>query len=257
MKKLLSIVFILGFIGSIFAQSTTPRFGTKKSDDNTGRVLTYALISPTYAASVTIKPNAYETIVNMDTLTGSLTLISTITNCKLADKLSVILFADASNRAVTFSTGFASGSTVIVPGGTTITLNFVFNGTTGWVVDGAKPAGYRSVVGTAYTATATVTASELAGGLLTVTSGTATLTLPTATLLATQLGATAGSVFDFQVLNVLAGGTVTIAVGSGITAVSAVTGGTTLTLANSATAGAAGFRITFISTTVATISRIY
>lgn len=109
---------------------------------------------------------------------------------------------------------------------------------------------------TAYTATGAITAAELAGGLITITSGTDTLTLPTATLLATELGAGAGSIFDFTLQNSASGGTALLAVNTGIVVASAVTGGDDLSLANSATAGIATFRITFISATVATISRI-
>lgn len=114
----------------------------------------------------------------------------------------------------------------------------------------------RKNTSTAYTATGSVSAAQLAGGLLTITSGTDTLTLPTATLLATQLTATAGTIFEFSVLNIASGGTCLLAVNTGIVAASALTGGTSLSLANSATVGAATFRITFLSTTAATISRI-
>jgi hypothetical protein len=261
--------------------------------------------------------DAYETTVKFGTLTGALTLTATITNCHATDKLSLIFVADGTNRVVTFSTGFASGGNITVNSGTTMTVNFVFNGTTGWVQQtandlvtglagdgtvgapsigftsdtdnglyrigannyGAAAAGakvldisatglgvtgrlttttgtVRKNTSTAFTGNATVTAAQLSGGLLTITSGTDTLTLPTATLLASELGAAAGTIFEFSVLNVASGGTCLLVVGSGITAVSAITGGTVLSLANSATQGAATFRITFISTTVATISRI-
>lgn len=108
---------------------------------------------------------------------------------------------------------------------------------------------------TAYTANATVTASELAGGLLTVTSGTLTLTLPTTSLIATQIGAGAGSYLEFSVLNNGSGGTVTIAVGSGMTA-SDFPGTNTLTRTVSATVGIARFRIHFLSATASTLTRI-
>lgn len=111
-------------------------------------------------------------------------------------------------------------------------------------------------VQTAYTTSATVTAAELNGGMLANTGTVAiTLTLPTATQMATQLGAAAGSSFDFTVLNNASGGTVTIAVGSGITA-SGFPGTNTLTLANSATVGIARFRLHFLSATAATLTRI-
>jgi hypothetical protein len=108
---------------------------------------------------------------------------------------------------------------------------------------------------TTYTASATVTAAQLAGGVLTVSSGTVTLTMPTGTDAGTQLGAGAGSTFDFIVLNIASGGTATVAVNTNIVA-SGFPSSNTLTLANSATIGVATFRLTFISASVATLTRI-
>ena len=103
----------------------------------------------------------------------------------------------------------------------------------------------------------TLTAAEVATGLIIWTGGSLTLTLPTAANLATQLNATKGTVFEFVVDNSGGSGTVTIAASASILYASAVTGGTTTTLANSATVGVGGWRITFISTTAAVISRLH
>ncbi len=109
---------------------------------------------------------------------------------------------------------------------------------------------------TAINTTATVTAAQLAGGLLTSTSAaTVTMTLPTATAMATQIGAGQGTTFDFVVDNSAGANVVTVAVGSGIVA-SGFPGTNTLTLASSATVGTAVFRLTFISATAATLARI-
>jgi hypothetical protein len=117
-----------------------------------------------------------------------------------------------------------------------------------------QPNVYKATA-TTYTASATVTAPQLMGGLLTVSSGTCTLTLPTATQIGAQIGANSGTTFEFVLLNIASGGTATIAVGSGITA-SGFPGTNTLTLANSATIGVACFRLTFLSSTAATLTRI-
>lgn len=104
--------------------------------------------------------------------------------------------------------------------------------------------------------TATLEASELATGYITSTSAAAvSLTLPTATLLAAELGAVAGSSFEFIVDNTAGANTVTIIVGAGITAATPViTGGATLTVS---VANAIGiFRIVFSSATVAKLFRI-
>ncbi len=108
---------------------------------------------------------------------------------------------------------------------------------------------------TAVNVTGAISASALAGGLITSTSvATVTATLPTATLLATELGAVKGTTFDFVVDNISGANIVTVAVGTGITAGTAVlTGGATLTVAS----GAVGvFKLIFTSTTAARIFRI-
>ena len=107
-------------------------------------------------------------------------------------------------------------------------------------------------------AAATLTAAEVATGLISWTGAALTLTLPTATDLATQLNATKGTVFEFVVDNTGGSGTVTIAASASIIYASTVTtGGSVTTLANSATVGIGGWRITFISTSAAVISRLH
>lgn len=104
--------------------------------------------------------------------------------------------------------------------------------------------------------TAAITAAELATGRLTSTSAAAvTATLPTATLLANELRADAGSRFQFLVDNSAGANTVTIAVNTGITVGTApITGGGTLTVS---VANAIGlFELFFTSTTAAILRRI-
>jgi hypothetical protein len=109
----------------------------------------------------------------------------------------------------------------------------------------------------AVNSTATISAAELAKGYVTSTSAAATtITLPTATQLATELGATKGTVFTFYVDNTAGANTVTVGVGSGIVTQSVLTGGETLTIANSATEGIGTFQIVFSSATAAVLSRL-
>lgn len=66
---------------------------------------------------------------------------------------------------------------------------------------------------TAINSTGTATAAQVATGYITSTSGAATtITLPTGTLLGTQLGAVQGTVFDLYVDNTAGANTVTMAV---------------------------------------------
>jgi hypothetical protein len=115
----------------------------------------------------------------------------------------------------------------------------------------------RHRTGAGVSGTATVTAAQLATGALVFTGGAGTQTLPTATLLGAAMNAGAGTVFDFNVDNTAGTGTCTIAVGTGIVAGPAViTGGATLTVANSATQGIGCFRLVFSSATAAVLFRI-
>ncbi len=106
----------------------------------------------------------------------------------------------------------------------------------------------------AINATATATAAQVAGGVITSTSAAATtITLPTATLLATYLDASQGSSQELIVDNSAGASVVTVAVGAGIVATSVLTGGTTMTVA----AGSVGvFKIVFTSATAGIIGRI-
>lgn len=109
---------------------------------------------------------------------------------------------------------------------------------------------------TAVNVTGAITAAQLKTGYITSTSvAPVTATLPTATLLATELGASAGTSFEFIVNNSGGASTVTIDLNTGITAATPViTGGSTLTVS---VANAIGiFRLVFTSATAAKLFRI-
>ena len=106
----------------------------------------------------------------------------------------------------------------------------------------------------------TLTAAQLSLGYIdssTATSGGAsTITLPTATALATQLGATAGSEFTFIVDNSAGAGALTVVVGAGIVVpTTAITGGVSLAVSVAQAEGK--FSIFFTSATAANIRRVW
>jgi hypothetical protein len=110
--------------------------------------------------------------------------------------------------------------------------------------------------GAAISGTATITTAQLLKGSLVFSGGGGTQTLPTATLLGAALGAKQGTRFEFTVDNTAGSGTCTIAVGTGINAAAVITGGNTLTVANSATVGVAKFCLEFFSATGAVLYRL-
>jgi hypothetical protein len=127
--------------------------------------------------------------------------------------------------------------------------------TSGGVISMNKAVIYDTTA-TAVDVTGSITAAQLSGGLITSTSAAAvTATLPTATLLATALGATQGSMFDFIIDNSAGANTVTVQVNTGITVgTTAVTGGISLTVSTAQVVGV--FRLIFTSATAAILRRI-
>jgi len=113
-------------------------------------------------------------------------------------------------------------------------------------------------VNTTALATLTTVQAGVVAGLMTSTSAAAvTVILPSATVLATALGAAAGSWFDFAIDNSAGANTVTLQVDAGATiavVTPAITGGATLTVS---TANAVGtFRLYFTSATAAKLFRL-
>ena len=111
----------------------------------------------------------------------------------------------------------------------------------------------------AINATGTANAADIVSGYITSTSpAPITITLPTATQVATQMGGTVsrGTSLYFTVDNSAGSNTITIALGAGITATTpAILGGATLTI--SPPNSIALFRLVFTSSTTAKIFRIH
>lgn len=107
----------------------TARFGTGENQDSTGRVVTYDYKEPAYAATISVTPNASVTYVNVAQLTGALTLNTVVTNCKVADRLTLIFKSDGTNRTVTLGTGLtSSAATIVVTASKNASVSYVFNG---------------------------------------------------------------------------------------------------------------------------------
>jgi len=129
----------------------------------------------------------------------------------------------------------------------------------GVIIDGLKikDGGFiKKPTAVAINVTATATAAEIAAGYITSSTAAAvSITTPSATDLATELGITGVGEFDFIVENTGATNAITIVLGSGITAATPViTGGGTLTISAANDVGI--FRLVFTSPTVAKIFRI-
>ena len=125
------------FIASAsFAQSTSPRFGTLKNQDNTGRVLTYKLISVTDAAgadTTIIKANAFTTLVKVASVDSVMFGQPVVTSCAYGDKLEIIATATTGTPKLKFTGDkWKSAGTATMSTGLRAVINFVFDGSK-WV----------------------------------------------------------------------------------------------------------------------------
>lgn len=148
--------------------------------------------------------------------------------------------------ANTFSgTNTFTGTTVLST--TTLPTNSSFNAP----VTNHTPAAINS--------TGTATAAQVATGYITSTSAAGTtITLPTGTLLGTQLGATQGTVFDLYIDNTAGASTVTMAVAvNGILSAAAVAVAASFGLLTvpSGVTGLARFTLMFSSPTAYVFTR--
>lgn len=140
MKKILfAIVFLIGAV-AVNAQSTSPRFGTAKNQDNTGRVLTYNYATVTDAAgadSVTITPNAWQTIYRI-ALTDSVTFKNPVVSRSFAGDNILIIASGASGTKVKFtgSNWVGTSAATLSSGGRSV-IRYVFDGAR-WVLSGVN-----------------------------------------------------------------------------------------------------------------------
>ena len=122
MKKIIGIIVLLSAVVLCSAQSTSPRFGTLKNQDNTGRVLTYALVNYTDVAgadSLKTLPNAWQTIYNFTISTDSVLFGSPVlAKSFLGDNIVIIVQGSATGKKLKFS-----GTNIIGAGTVTTTTN--------------------------------------------------------------------------------------------------------------------------------------
>lgn len=126
-----AILIFAGFTAS--AQSTSPRWGTLKNEDNTGRVFTNKKIAQNDAAgndSLTIKPNASYTYVTA-TVTDSVSYTIGVTTSYFGDK--IILIASGTTKKVKFyGTNVLSTGTATTSSNGRAIIEFIFDGSK-WV----------------------------------------------------------------------------------------------------------------------------
>jgi len=129
MKKILFLALMIGtFVAN--AQSTTPRFGTTPSTDNTFRKLTNGYLAIADAAgtdSTTLYPTKYNNYYRI-TLTDSLYLSNpTITKSYAGDLITLIVTGSSGNK-LNFGTNWVSAGRATLSTGVSAIITFVFSG---------------------------------------------------------------------------------------------------------------------------------
>lgn len=104
---------------------------------NAGRVMTYDAQSPAYAATLAVTTNAGDTIIKVGTLTGNLSVTGGTGSSGnppfIGDTMRFLFHADGTDRTVSFSTGFAGSTSVVVSASSYAYSEYRFNGTN-WVI---------------------------------------------------------------------------------------------------------------------------
>lgn len=244
----------------------------------------------TVGAKVTIKNNGANAADVFPSTGDSINGLAANTAIRIAPNSTIVFFAtsnttwEASNEIIgagdgavalpslTFSTQpnmglYKVSSTemgISVSGAKSVSVNasglvtdHITEKTSGFGISLDKPIIRKAGTAKALNTTGAITAAELAGGLITSTTvAGVTGTLPDATSLATQLGATQGTVFEFIVDNSAGANTFTVQVNTGITVgTTALTGGDSLTVSTAQAVGM--FRLIFTSATAAILRRIF
>lgn len=137
MKNIISLLFLLALSVSMYAQSTSPRFGTGVRD-NTGRVLNYKLVTPAADATgndtVFFSPDAWETIVRSSVnITDSVNYKPSLRNAQLGDNLIVMVSKGTGSGAIRFPSSLFTCDVAIsrytLAANKTAVFVFKFNGT--------------------------------------------------------------------------------------------------------------------------------
>lgn len=131
MKKIFLLALFVSFAAIAMAQSTSPRFGTAKNQDNTFRILTNAYTTATDAAgadSTTVNPAAFNSIIRV-ALTDSLTFRNPVVTRSFAgDQLTIVATGASGNRVKFTGSNWVSAGTATLSSGGSAVITFVFNG---------------------------------------------------------------------------------------------------------------------------------
>lgn len=130
MKNL--IVIIALFIGvSVSAQSTSPRFGTAKNQDNTYRVLTLkkaAIVDAAGNDTASVSPNAFFSYVTCDAVDSVTVKIGSVANSYFGDNLQLIVSGTSGKKVKFIGSNLLTAGTATLSSNGRAVVTFVFDG---------------------------------------------------------------------------------------------------------------------------------
>lgn len=130
MKNL--IVIIALFIGvSVSAQSTSPRFGTLKNQDNTYRVLTLkkaAIVDAAGNDTVSVSPNAFFSYVTCDAVDSVTVKIGSVANSYFGDNIQLIVSGTSGKKVKFIGSNLLTAGTATLSSNGRAVVTFVFDG---------------------------------------------------------------------------------------------------------------------------------
>ena len=131
MKKLISFLIAIIAIVSVNAQSTSPRWGSAKNEDNTGAVLTwkYTTLNDAIGAdSVIIAPNAYFSVYKFTVVDSIYFKTPVLKNSYLGDNISLIATGSTGGKIKFASTNLVTSGTATLSSGGKAVIKFIFDG---------------------------------------------------------------------------------------------------------------------------------
>lgn len=143
---LLASVFILSGIVPCMAQKGY-RYSTVPGSDNTYSIQHKAIAAPTYSTTISVIPDAEETVYDVATLSGNTTFNIAKSLAYTGDKVTLIFKATGSTRTVTWGNYITGNSTTLsVTTSKNVVVWFVFDGST-WVQGNIGSTGATGATG--------------------------------------------------------------------------------------------------------------
>ena len=132
MKKFIFSIIAILAVTFVSAQSTSPRFGTAKNQDNTYRALTLGATTVTPTSTLVTLPaqTKFTNIVTVASTSLSPTFTANVSSSYLGDQMKVLVAANsAGTRTITLSTNLiGTATTQTVEASKKASFTFLFDG---------------------------------------------------------------------------------------------------------------------------------